>query len=255
MNTANKKMKSPAEILAERAAERAACRLAHTPNGSNEFFARVGCPCYTCRDVLDPRGEHDAKSHNETLMFKMCEEANISLPPPSLKLTRQNALCVCCETSHSCEVQCVFRVDPECEGLSPQPARESMPAPAPVPALARTATGCSGTIFNLPPPPPAIREPPRSAGSSIMSPLVGIASPRSVSDASTVEERCAGQEKHLIARLKRLLVTYEQLQAHIDNLNDHSKLKHDEMAAYDAWWTEVDYKICAVQDLLKLLEE
>ncbi len=251
MNTANKKMKSPAEILAERAAERAACRLAHTPNGSNEFFARVGCPCYTCRDVLDPTGEHDAKAHNESLMLKMCEEAKIPLPPPSLKLTRQYAICLSCGSSHSCDVQCVFQVDAECESLAPQPAREPMPAPA----LARTASGCCETAPNLPPPPPAIRQPPRSAGSSIMSPLVGIASPRSVSDASNVEERCAGQEKHVIARLKRLLIIYEQLQTHIDNLNDHSKLKHDEMAAYDAWWNEVDAKICAVEDLLKQLEE
>jgi len=53
-----------ADILKKREEERKACRLAHSANANGEFFARVGCSCYTCRDILDPTGEEDAAAEN-----------------------------------------------------------------------------------------------------------------------------------------------------------------------------------------------
>jgi hypothetical protein len=55
-----------ADILKQREEERKACRLAHSPNGDGDFWARHACPCYTCRDVLDPTGEQDAATANAT---------------------------------------------------------------------------------------------------------------------------------------------------------------------------------------------
>lgn len=49
-----------ADILKQREEERKAGRLAHSANGDGDFWARHGCSCYTCRDVLDPTGEEDA---------------------------------------------------------------------------------------------------------------------------------------------------------------------------------------------------
>lgn len=56
-----------ADILKERDEMRKACRLAHSPKADGEFWARVGCSCYTCRDVLDPTGEEDAAAANALL--------------------------------------------------------------------------------------------------------------------------------------------------------------------------------------------
>jgi hypothetical protein len=226
-------MKTPEEILAEREAVRKSGRLAHTPNGRGEFYARIGCSCYTCRDELDPTGEEDAKAYNEALMLEVCAKTNIPPPPPTPVLTRQ---------------------DSEYEGFATEPGPFCSLAPS---------TGAYEDFYVplpyklplplLPPPSLMIRQPSANTASSIISPLVGIMTPRS--EASTIEDRCATQEKQLVTRLKRMVHTYQQLQAHIDELNDHDTLNHDEMAAHDAWWNEVDTKICAVQELLKVLEE
>lgn len=52
------------EILAERAADAASGKLAHSGN-SWGFSARYGCSCYNCRDALDPTGEEDAAARNK----------------------------------------------------------------------------------------------------------------------------------------------------------------------------------------------
>ena len=65
-----------ADILKKREEERKACRLAHSANANGEFFARVGCSCYTCRDVLDPTGEEDAAEANRS------STPETSMPPP-----------------------------------------------------------------------------------------------------------------------------------------------------------------------------
>jgi hypothetical protein len=79
------------DILRQRRTEAAAGRLAHSAKVDGSFMARMDCPCYTCRDVLDPTGEIDAARAN----------APPSLPPPAPRLTRQNANCVLCEQQHS----------------------------------------------------------------------------------------------------------------------------------------------------------
>ncbi len=53
-----------ADILRNREQRRQALQLAHSPNIMGEFWAREGCRCYTCRDVLDPTGEEDAAAAN-----------------------------------------------------------------------------------------------------------------------------------------------------------------------------------------------
>ena len=55
---------TPEEILAERAAEAAAGRLAHSANSSGFFWARPGCPCYNCKNSEDPTGELEASERN-----------------------------------------------------------------------------------------------------------------------------------------------------------------------------------------------
>ena len=252
-------MKTPEEILAEREAVRKSGRLAHTPNGRGEFYARIGCLCYTCRDQLDPTGEEDAKAHNDALMLEICAEANIPPPPPTPVLKRQNAICVICLNTHENPSKpCVFEVDPDKEGLAPT-ATEPLRLCTLGPSTGAYDDFPLPTPFVLPrlPPPPhiATRQPSAASSGGIISPLVGIMTPRSGSEASGIEDRSVAQEKQLVVRLKRMLRTYQQLQEHIDQLNDHDTLKHDEMAAYDAWWNEVDGKILAVENLLKVLEE
>ena len=216
METAIKTMKTPAEILAERSAGRAEGRLAHTPNGRGEFSARFDCHCYTCRDVLDPTGQEDAKNYNIALIAGLCEETSISQPSLLGALEHSTAAY---------------------ENHHPPPA-----ALLPIP--------------NLPPPPPITHgQPATSTNSGAMSPLMGILTPRSISEPSGIEDRTLTQEKGLAIRLNRMLRMYQQLQAHIEELTDQENLSHDEMAAYDTWWNQVDAKVYAVEKLLKLLEE
>ena len=108
------------------------------------------------------------------------------------------------------------------------------------------------------PPPPAIRLPSLGPSSSVsvISPLVGIISPRSLSDSSILpEERYPSMERQIVPRLKRLLSTYEQAQLHIEEKGKDPSLHHDEMAANDTWWTELDKKKELVEELLRALQE
>ena len=205
------KMVTAAEILEERNRQRNAGILAHTANMSLIFYPRDGCPCYTCRDALDPTGEVDAKIKNDSL---------IDLPREQPKLERQYATCSSCEEQHSCETKCNGR-------------------PA---------------YLNLPPPSVALRS--IAAPSGLISPFIGLISPRSLSDASvTIEDQtqvCEEMETKVKRYLKRLLKEYEKLQSMIETNN--SDARHDEMAANDVWWTEVDRKKSSTEDLLELLD-
>ena len=209
-------MKTPTDILNERNAERSSGRLAHTPNGYGEFYARSSCPCYTCRDSLDPTGEEDAKLHNETLSFA------IPPPPPTPPLMRQNAICVCCEAGHDSEAECTV-----------EPLRPLL----------------------LPRPPHLTRQPSLGSPTSVMSSLIGIQTPRSVSDPLSIEEQTHHMEMKLQPRLCKLLHSYQKLQEHIEQLNADPSLSHDEMAAYDTWWTEVDSKIATLESLIAQMPE
>lgn len=68
---------TPADILKERDEKRKAGILAHSANVNGDFMARLNCPCYTCRDCLDPTGEEDAKAANTPS----------APPPPSPPMT------------------------------------------------------------------------------------------------------------------------------------------------------------------------
>jgi hypothetical protein len=80
-------MITPEDILKQRAANREAMLLAHSPNSSGDFFARSECSCYTYRDALDPTGQEDARIQNEIN----------TLPTEPPKLERQNAVCFDCD--------------------------------------------------------------------------------------------------------------------------------------------------------------
>jgi hypothetical protein len=257
-----KTMKTPTDILNDRNAELRAGRLAHTPNGRGEFYARIDCPCYTCRDVLDPTGEEDAKLHNEALMAALCKQANIPPPPPSPALTRQNAVCLNCEETHCCETECdpkkvaiaafLNTFDYAADGIGPT---DTVPLPSLGPS-ASVALGPSPTgSWHLPPPPPIRRHPSTTSSDSILSPIVGLQTPRSISEPLSIEEKTHELEMKLQPRLCKLLRTYQQLQEHIELLQGDPSLKHDEMAMYDAWWTEVDGKIATMESLIGQLPD
>ncbi len=205
----NTKMTTPAEILEDRKARRQAGVLAHSSNVSGEFYAREGCTCYNCRDVLDPTGELDAKIQND------------AMPATSPTLERQYAMCSDCSEQHSCETKCRPRT------LS----------------------------LNLPPPSPATRT--VAVPSGLISPVTGFMTPRSISDTPvSLEEQvklCEAMEYKVIRYLKRLLKQYNRLEELITADTSHSS--HDEMAAYDAWWSEIDDKIGSTEDLLNVLKK
>ena len=215
---------TPTDILNERTQARAAGRIAHSANSSGEFFARLDCSCYTCRDVLDPTGEEDAKSRNR----------EISLPPPPPPLTCQNALCVSCCTGHSCTVPC----NPPFEwaGISClTPSASNLPSLS----ITRPDRQLSNTSSN------------------ILSPVSGLRSPRCISDVSSpppIEEAYRREEEVLIRRLTHLLDTYDQLDNHIQTQEESSK-SHSEMAMFQTWWEETEVKRDAVQTLLALLKK
>lgn len=71
---------TPADILKQRTLSRESSMLAHSANCDGSFMARLGCPCYTCRDVLDPTGEEDAANANEN-------HESFLIPPLSLPAT------------------------------------------------------------------------------------------------------------------------------------------------------------------------
>ncbi len=98
-------MITPEDILKQRAMKRNSNMIAHSSNSTGNFFARPDCPCYTCRDALDPTGEEDARIQNEN-----------SMPREPPKLERQNAVCLDCNESHLCNDPC-------------RPRRISLPPP------------------------------------------------------------------------------------------------------------------------------
>ena len=218
-------MKTAAQILEERDQQRKAFRLAHTPNGSGEFSARLDCSCYTCRDVLDPTGEEDAKAYNER---------NAPPPPPPIdyRPASSRTFANTWLKGKVAPLECSFST--------------------PISEILRSQQ----THLNLPPPPPLeIRQASTATSLSIMSPLVGIATPRSASDASqTPEEKVDKQEQQLTKRLVEMVKSYQQLQQHIDSLSSKPGTKHDEIAMYDAWWEEVDRKLAATQELLTFIQ-
>ncbi len=224
------KMYTAKDILEERERDRQSGKLAHTANIHGDFYARGGCTCYTCRDVLDPTGEIDARERNKANEL-------IPPPPPPPKLTRQYAMCLDCGGSHSCTDKC----NPH--GIANE--------------LGRSATGVTITVPILPPPPPATRQCAHCHPSNdLASPFVGLLSPRSVSSGSrSLEETCQELETSVRRHLKRLLKKYALLQEQILADQEQPNVKHDEMAALDTWWTEVDAKVAAVNEFLDLLDE
>lgn len=213
------------DILQERNEARVAGRLAHTPNVHGDFFARINCSCYTCRDVFDPTGEEDAQRRN-------CPTPPPPPPPPSPPvLRRQNALCYSCGVGHSCR-------DP-CE--------------SPPPSLGPSESG--PISLRLPPPPPATRAIHLSpTASNVISPVATLLTPRSISDPSSIEEAVQKQENSLVRRLTVMVETYQRLEDHILSQqlqSDH----HDELMMYDMWWEEMDRKRAAVAELLRQLQQ
>ena len=185
------KMVTPNDILEERQMKRRNGVLAHSANESGTFFAREGCPCYTCRDVLDPTGEEDAKLQNEVTEECRPRTLSLNLPPPS-------------------------------------PAKRATAAP----------TGLISPLVNL-------------VG------VGGIVSPRSISDASVnLDEQikvCEEMEAKVVRYLERLMGHYKKLEALITTENEYRS--HDEMAAFDTWWSEIDEKLSSTEDLFNMLKK
>jgi hypothetical protein len=72
---------------------------------------------------------------------------------------------------------------------------------------------------------------------------------------SPIEENYTDQEKQMITNLEQLLKTYEDLLKKIEKEMETIGMKHDELAACDAWWNETDEKITATTKLLELLKK
>lgn len=207
---------TPSQILEERQNERSRGKLAHTPNGRGEFYARIECGCYNCRDVLDPTGELDAKARNDAMNVP-------PLPAQQPKLVRQYAICLECGGQHSCSDPC-------------RPPHLSLPPP---PRAVRQCNYCRSPTEGL-----------------SISPIVGVLSPRSVSSGSKpIYETCQELEVGLERQIRKLLKKYRQLEAHIESEREKPGTKLDEMAAYDAWAEEVARKEDALQEFLDLLKE
>lgn len=218
-------LKTSADILNERNRERANGRLAHTPNGYGEFYARPGCTCYTCRDCLDPTGEADATLYNVALLATVTPPTATppaaTLPAPSV--TRRDVICFCCVANDDSE---------EVEST----------AEIPVVAVPGPHRLC------LPRPSCLARHPSLGSPTSVMSSLVGVVTPSSASP--SLEEVTRTMETDLKPYLHELLQTYQQLRGHVEQRMNDPSLRHDEMAAYDAWWTQADAKVNAVESLL-----
>lgn len=179
------------KVLEERKKKMMSGTLAHSVKVNDEFYAKLDCSCHTCRNVLDPTGEEDAKLWNAQILETMTTK------------------------------------------------EETRPR---------------GLSLNLPPPSPAVRL--TAAPTGLISPLTGIISPRSLSDTSVgLEDQmriCYEMEEKVKRYLKRLAKNYEALQVLIDSEKEPGS--HDEMAASDTWWTEVDRKKSTTEELLILLE-
>jgi hypothetical protein len=117
---------TPDDVLAERDAIRASCRLAHSANSSGWVNSSPSCSCTTCRDIYDPTGQADADAANAS-------SRDAALPPPPLNLTRQTGY-----------VTTAAPVSP------PFSARSPSLTPPPVPTLAtRTNGGGLGAIVGI----------------------------------------------------------------------------------------------------------
>jgi hypothetical protein len=71
---------TPASILAERAARRAAGLIAHNPSANTDILWWTHCSCYECRDHFDPTGEVDAAARNQDPTLNSAAELR---EPPS----------------------------------------------------------------------------------------------------------------------------------------------------------------------------
>lgn len=113
-----------------------------------------------------------------------------------------------------------------------------------------------GLSLNLPPPSPATRQTAEPTG--LISPLIGIVSPRSISDASvSLEDQiriCKEIEERVRRYLKRLAKHYDTLQVLIDSEKETDSHSKNEITASDTLWTEVDRKKSTTEELLDLLE-
>ncbi len=205
----NQNMITPEDILKQRDESRKAFVLAHSANSSGAFFARSGCPCYNCRDSLDPTGEEDARIANQ--MSLMPSE------PPMVE--RQNATCLDCENSHASHEECRVR------------------------------------RISLPPPTMGLRRHPFSPN---LSPIIGLVSPRSLSDSSYANSQdqlrvCFEMEQRVkmaLLKLKRSYKRLEDLLAEEDDFNSH-----DEMAVNDMLLTDAIAKIDAIDNFLEELNK
>ena len=191
-------MITPEDILKQRAMSRNTLSLAHSANSSG-FIPRTGCPCYTCRDALDPTGEEDARIQNE---------AN-TLPPNPPRLERQSAICLDCEQSHLYDEVC-------------RPRK-----------------------ISLPPPSIGLRRHPFTPS---LSPLVGIVSPRSLSDSSTSGQDqlriCHELEQKVKLMLQKLKRNYKRLETSLAEEKDYQI--SDEMTKNEM----ISNKMDAIDNLL-----
>ena len=230
-----------ADILEQRDASRRAGVLAHSSNQDGDFMARVGCSCYTCRDVLDPTGEEDAREQQE-----LNRPVRLPSPIPSLRIP-------ICPPAPARPTQCPN---------SPHP-------PPPYPEYRPYC--CQTSPLHLPIPPRAHRQPSSGSNTNDLSPIVGLNSPDSFSfqfrinlrspslpssreNSDGVVDVVTHLEESMIPRLTRLLSQYKALMTHIESEYEEG-LSHDEMAAKDAWWDEVDGKILQTESLLALLRK
>jgi hypothetical protein len=202
----NQNMITPEDILKQRDESRKAFVIAHSANSSGAFSARLDCPCYNCRDALDPTGEEDARIAN-------------SMPSEPPKLERQNATCLDCQQSHLCNEVCRPR------------------------------------SLSLPPPTLGLRRHPFSPN---LSPIIGLVSPRSLSDSSYANSQdqfrvCHEMEqrvKMMLLKLKRSYKRLEDILAEEDDFNSH-----DEMAVNDMLLTDTIAKIDAIDNFLEELNK
>jgi hypothetical protein len=145
--------------------------------------------------------------------------------------------------------------------MSTSETNTSLPSPPQVERQSTTCDGCDECrprtlSLSLPPPSPATRC--IAAPEGFASPLayIGLLSPRSISDTSvSLDDQikiCEEFEARVIRYLKRLSKHYETLQTLITEKKD---LTHDEMAAYDMWWDEVDMKLDSTEKLIRTLKK
>lgn len=185
--------------------------------------ARRAYPRY--RDALDPMGQEDAR-------LQMNEPTAPPPPPPIPRLSFRNT-----HVSPSYESEC-----------------DNTPHPPP-PYQGYKHYCCQETSrFNLAPPSPARRQPsqPRSPVDTLTLNFTINLGSRSLTS-SPIEESYQNEEAKMVVQLKQLVTTYERLLEKIEKELETAGLKHDEMAACDAWWNETSEKLDATRNLLDRL--